>query len=118
MAEKSRRMDKASDLEREFAFTLRAEKIAGYVAEYEFAGIECDRKWRFDFAWPREKVCVEVQGGLRGHGKHARPEGYANDATKSAEAQMCGWTVIGATPETIRSGEAVRLLREALRRSS
>ena len=30
----------------------------------------CERRWRFDFAWPSHKVAVEIDGGIFIHGRH------------------------------------------------
>lgn len=120
-AEKYKRPDKASDLERETAFVLKAQKVlGGWVTEYAFEGIAGDREWRFDFCWPRERVALEVMGGLhhKGRRSHGSAEQSYRDYQKSAEAQICGWTVVHATAEMIRDGEAARLVIEALRRSS
>ena len=121
MAESSARKDKRSDLERETAFVLKAGKVlGGWVTEYPFGGIACDREWRFDFAWVRERVALEVMGGLhhKGRRSHGSAEQSYRDYQKAAEAQVCGWTVIHATPEMIRDGEATRLVSEALRRAA
>lgn len=121
VAEKPGRADKSSNLERETAFVLKAHKVlGGWVTEHGFEGIAGDREWRFDFAWIRERVALEVMGGLhhKGRRSHGSAEQSYRDYQKSAEAQVCGWTVVHATAEMIRDGEAVRLVNAALRRSS
>lgn len=83
------------------------------VAEYRFHPV---RKWRFDFAWPSERLAVEVNGGAfaAGGGRHTRGAGFRSDAEKLAEAAILGWRVIPVLPEQIRSGLALELVRRAL----
>lgn len=61
--------------------------------EYLF---EPARKWRFDFAWPRFKVAVEIQGfgpGGRGGG-HQLQARMMNDNEKHNRAAELGWVVL------------------------
>jgi very-short-patch-repair endonuclease len=83
------------------------------VAEYRF---HPTRKWRFDFAWPTERLAVEVNGGAfaSGGGRHTRGAGFRSDAEKLSEAAILGWRVIHVLPEQIRNGLAVELVRRAL----
>lgn len=106
----------SSDLERAFAFHLRRHKLRGFVTEYPFGGISGNRQWRFDVAWPEEKVACEVMGGLQSNGKHSREEGYMNDAIKSFEAQLLGWKVFAITPAMIEEDRTAMLITEALGR--
>jgi very-short-patch-repair endonuclease len=92
-------------------------KLAGLPApreEYEFHN---SRKWRFDFAWPSARLAVEVDGGtwLPGGGRHNRARGFQADLRKLNEAALCGWTVIRADSDMVRTGEALRLIDRALR---
>ena len=72
------------------------------------------RRWRFDFAWPKERVAVEVEGGVWTRGRHTRGSGFVGDLEKYNAAALLGWIVIRVTGNMVRSGEAVRLAREAL----
>jgi hypothetical protein len=83
------------------------------VQNYRFAA---PRLWRFDRAWPAEKVALEVMGGVwtpRGGG-HNRGAGYEDDCVKLAAASLGGWLVLYATERLIRKGYAVEWLRLAL----
>jgi hypothetical protein len=63
----------------------------------EFAFHE-GRKWRFDFAWPKRMVAVELEGLVRGKGgRHQRVEGFALDCEKYNAAVMAGWAVLRYT---------------------
>lgn len=79
------------------------------MREYRF---HPTRKWRFDYAWdlsPREahrnRVGVEVQGGIWNRGKHGRGSGILKDYEKLNEAQSGGWVVLQLTPQQVRKGE-------------
>ena len=48
------------------------------------------RKWRFDVAFPKRMVAVEVDGGGFVAGRHSRGVGMEKDAEKFAEAAILG----------------------------
>jgi len=74
----------------EMEYLLRAE---GYEFKQEFK-FHPDRKWRFDFAWPEEKIAIEVEGGLFSQGRHTRGRGYIGDMQKYNAAVCLGWRVL------------------------
>jgi hypothetical protein len=84
--------------------------------EYPFGGLTGTRKYRFDYAWPEQCICLEREGGTWASGRHIRGVGYRNDCRKYSEAAICSWVVIRATSDMIKSGEAIALLVEAFRR--
>lgn len=55
-----------------------------------------ERKWKADFAWPKQKVIVEVQGGAFVFGGHNRGGrwGQQNDYDKQREAVRLGWKLL------------------------
>lgn len=55
------------------------------------------RKWRCDFAWPAQKVIVEVEGGIFSEGRHSRGVGYSRDCDKYNTLQLDGWIVLRYT---------------------
>jgi len=79
--------------------------------EYRF----CDRKWRFDFAFPDKKVGVEVEGGTWIRGRHTRGSGYENDLNKYNQAATMGWRVLRFTTGMIQRGEAIEQVMASLR---
>jgi len=81
--------------------------------EYRF---HPQRRWRFDFAWPRCKVAVEVDGGIYSRGRHVRGSGFERDAEKRNAAVMAGWRVLHFTPRHIKSGTAVREIEMLMRK--
>lgn len=53
--------------------------------------------WRLDFAWPAEKVFVEIEGGMfKGHG-HQRGRKYTDNCRKYNVAVMRGWRLLRYT---------------------
>lgn len=76
--------------------------------------------WRFDYAWPLEKLFLEVQGGiwLGRHGKHAGRHsggmGQIRDMQKYNVAAIMGWRIIYATPAEVQSLAVLGTVRAAL----
>lgn len=82
------------------------------IEEYRFCP---DRRWRFDYAWEKYKIALEVEGGiwLRGAAfAHNRPIHFMKDVEKYNRAAFEGWTVFRFTPQQFKSGEAGELLGE------
>ena len=84
-----------SALENEFALWLRSDEADGIpepIAEYRF---HATRRWRFDFAWPDQRVAVEIEGVLHseGGGRHQRVKGFLADCEKYEAALLDGWQV-------------------------
>ena len=96
---------------KELLFQLWAMDIPNPVEELRFHKV---RRWRFDLAWPAQKVAVEVQGGAWVRGRHHRPKGYRKDCEKLAFAVLDGWKVLWVVPEQIKSGEAIAWIVELL----
>ncbi|HUU23465.1 MAG TPA: DUF559 domain-containing protein [Phycisphaerae bacterium] len=55
------------------------------------------RRWRFDFAWPAQKVAVEIEGGTFVRGRHTRGAGFQGDCEKYNAAVSLGWRVLRYT---------------------
>lgn len=93
-------MIKSSLGEEIFAQQLKALKIP-FEREYRF----CERKWRFDFAFPEKKIAVEVEGGIYSGGRHTRGYGFIADMEKYNTAAELGWRVFRFTPQQIKTGK-------------
>lgn len=82
------------------------------IQEYRFA---TPRKFRFDWAWPRHLIAVEVDGGnwAPGGGKH----GSDRDREKLNIAASLGWRVFRVSPTALRRDPAtfIDLVVTALR---
>ena len=101
-----------SDLEALMAFQLRAHgyTLIDYIEEWQF----CQRRWRFDFAWPLKKVALEVEGGTHSGGRHTRGSGFEKDCEKYNEATLQGWRVIRVTGAMVKDGRALQVIERAL----
>jgi hypothetical protein len=71
------------------------------------------RRWRFDYAWPAQRIALEIEGGAWIGGRHVRGRGYESDCEKYSTAAADGWCVIRATPRMIQDGRALALLERA-----
>ena len=93
--------------------------------EYRFAP---PRRWRADFAWPKRRLIVEVNGGTwspRGAKKcpvcgrlprsgHTSARGLERDYEKQNEAVLAGWRYLEVTPKMVDDGRALEWVRRAL----
>lgn len=71
--------------------------------------------YKADFLWPRERLLVEVDGGvyLR-YGHHSSGKGYEYDRVRDAEALCLGYTVLRVTPSMVKDGTAVAYVERVL----
>ena len=99
-----------SDLEDTFAFQLDALGI-DYVRQYRAIK---GRKFAWDFAFPDERILVEINGGTYTVGAHSTGKGIARDYEKSNLAQLQGWRCLAFDGKAVRSGVAVEMVRRAL----
>lgn len=94
-----------SDGEDVFEQTLLCRPIIRREWEREFR-FAPPRKWRFDFAWPKIRLAVEVEGATWAQGRHTRGSGFESDLEKYNTAALMGWTVLRFTTKQAKSGEA------------
>ena len=95
----------ASAPEEAFAQLVRIRGLPEPEREYRFAP---PRRWRFDFAWPKRRLAVEIEGGVHSGGRHVRGQGFVDDAEKYLGAIVLGWTVIRVPSEWVwRKGRLV-----------
>ena len=77
--------------------------------EYRF---DTKRRWRFDFAWPHAKFAVEVEGLTHDGGRHQRMGGFEKDCEKYEAAMLQGWTVYRVTHARIKTGRAIKVIKQ------
>lgn len=97
--------------EAELMLQLRANKIA-YKPEFKFAE---HRRWKADFLILGTRILVEVEGGTWSGGRHTRGKGYEQDCEKYSWAAANGWTVLRFTTGQVNSGDAVKVVLEAIK---
>ena len=100
-----------SALEAELALQIRALGLPEPVREYQAIK---GRKFRFDFAWLEQRLLVEVNGGTYTQGAHSTGQGIARDYEKANLAVLQGWRVLSFDGKSVKSGEAVEVVRQAL----
>jgi hypothetical protein len=81
------------------------------VPEYRF---HPDRKWRFDYAWPKRKVALEIEGGVWTKGRHTRGKGFIKDIEKYNAATLAGWKILRCVPSDVKDESIFALLKRAL----
>lgn len=86
-------------------------KLPSPESEFRFHPV---RKWRFDFAWPDQKVAVEIEGGAWTNGRHQRGKGFIADMDKYNTATLDGWRVFRFSGDHVKSGEAINLICEVV----
>lgn len=88
------------------------ESIApGWEQEYRF---HPERKWRFDFANPRQIIAIEIDGGTWTAGRHTRGKGYERDCEKLNAATALGWRVFRFTTGMVKSGAMLATIQDVL----
>ena len=93
-----------------FALHCKAHKL---TPEREFR-FQPDRKWRFDFFFPKSKLAVEIEGGTYQIGRHQRAGGFVEDCVKYNSAAIMGICVLRYTTEMVESGAAINDVLAAL----
>lgn len=96
-----------SRLEETLVTQLSALRVPAFEREFKF---DPGRRWRADFAWPDERLLVEVEGGQWIAGRHQRGKGYFKDCDKYNAAQLNGYKVLRFTTDHIISGQAALVI--------
>lgn len=82
------------------------------VKEYKF---HPERRWRFDFAIPKYKIAIEIDGGIWTYGRHNRSQGYIADMEKLNEAAALGWVVLKFTPQEQYKRTTFKLIKQTIK---
>ena len=88
------------------AAACRRASLPQPLVEYPFAP---GRKFRADCCWPDAKLIVEVQGAI--HRIKAR---FQADRERSQVIACLGYRLMLVSPEEVRNGRALELVRQAL----
>lgn len=68
------------------------------------------RDFAWDFAWPKEHLLLEVQGGTWIAGGHSVGAGQRRDAIKQNIAALHGFKTMAVTTDMIRDGIALAMI--------
>jgi very-short-patch-repair endonuclease len=97
--------------ERLLSFQLQLLGLPLPVREFRF---HPTRKWRFDLAYPDNRLAIEIEGATYSGGRHVRGKGYEEDCLKYDEAAIAGWAVLRFTGPMVEEGRATELIARAL----
>lgn len=101
-----------SQLEETLAFQIKAYGLPKPDREYRF---HPTRKFRFDFAWPVQRVAAEVEGGIwRPRGAHSGGTAILRDMEKHNLAASLGWSVYRFAGAQVKDGSAVKWMSNIL----
>lgn len=89
---------------------LKELRIPEPELEYQFDPM---RRWRFDLAWVRQRLALEIEGGVWTGGRHVRPVGYVGDLEKYNRATVLGWRLLRVARSSVENGGAAKLVKEA-----
>lgn len=89
---------KKSQLEEKALRIIKLNGLTEPEQEYRF---DPARKWRFDFAYPKNKVAIEIEGGIWTRGAHSRGAHFNSDSEKYNRAVILGWRILRYTTNTI-----------------
>lgn len=133
-----------SELECEFEWLLRTDVAEGVPPPHRQYRFHPTRKWQADFAWPDQKVLLEIEGGTYGRpvmchacgarvrarkkdgsigaammtpgGSHSREPRFTQDCEKYNAAVLLGWAVVRVTGPMLREApvQVIRFLVELL----
>ena len=59
------------------------------------------RKWRIDYAWPEQKLAIEVEGGIWINGGHNRGKIYKDNVEKYNELVLHGYDLLRFVPDNL-----------------
>lgn len=117
-------------LEDRVAFELSVRGVPAPEREYRFAalltggiGAGCRERlaraglqdWRLDFAWPDQRIALEVEGGVWTRGRHVRPAGFLGDVAKYNALTMLGWRLIRMTGNSADDWKPLEWLERELK---
>lgn len=94
-----------------FTCLCRSDLGVRCVKEYRFHPV---RKWRFDYAIPKYKIAIEIDGGVWTYGRHNRASGYIKDMEKMNTAASSGWLVLHFTPQEQYRMATFNLIKETI----
>ena len=94
-------------------FALQCEQAGLPTPLREYAAVP-GRRFRWDFAWPDQRVLVELNGGTYAHMGHSTGTGIARDYEKSNLAMLAGWRTFVFDRRMVEAGTALDVTAKAL----
>ena len=90
----------------EFNAKDRAKELAAHLErhtdlrprrEYKFSSHD----YKVDFAFMRQRLAIEIEGGVWTNGRHTRGSGFIRDIEKYNALTLAGWRLLRYTPQMI-----------------
>ena len=100
-----------SELEDIMAQAIEDAGLPAPQRQYRF---HVTRKWRFDFAWPAQRLAVEVDGGQFVMGRHGRGGALNAESEKLEAALLLGWRVYKVPTKWVRDRKGAPVRRETI----
>jgi very-short-patch-repair endonuclease len=72
------------------------------------------RRWRFDYAWPDQRIALEIDGGVWVGGRHSGGAGQVKDMEKMNHAAALGWRVFRCEPKPASVRAVLELVSSAI----
>lgn len=76
------------------------------------------RKFRWDFAFPSQRLALEIDGGVWVKGGHSTGTGILRDMEKLNTGTVNGWRLLRLTPQQVKAGELTGWLKQMPLRDS
>lgn len=108
-----RRQRPDDDAHRLLIFQLRAAGLTDFEIEHPFAR-EIGRGYRWDVAFVKDKLAVEVDGGIWSEGAHGHPLTILRNMAKRNWAARLGWRCLAFSTAQVKKGEAIAFIYETL----
>ncbi len=77
------------------------------------------RRWRCDFQiLDAPRLLVEIEGAVWTQGRHTRGSGFVADMEKYNALTLAGWRVLRVSGGMVQSGDALRLVEQAIQEAA
>ncbi|MFA7296293.1 MAG: DUF559 domain-containing protein [Dehalococcoidia bacterium] len=115
MAEKKPSAKRSAEDQFAAILTMADAPLSHFNREYQYVP---GRKFRADFAWPRQRLIVEINGGVFGGRAHGSVQGILMDMERGNLATLHGWRVLRFLPKDVtdeaRRQAMIDLIRSVL----
>jgi hypothetical protein len=90
---------------------IRLHGLPEPVTQFKFHPV---RKWRTDIAYPEHMILIEYDGGTWIKSGHSSGSAILRDNIKHNASALLGYRTLRFVDKQVKSGEAVRVIAEAL----
>ena len=104
-------MSKRTEVEDRLEAQLLEAGLVGFEREYQ--AIE-GRRFKWDFAFVKDRLLVEVQGAVWVKGGHSTGVGITRDCEKFSIASVNKWFTIPVTTDHVKNGKALEWIKQFL----